>query len=250
MNEDRAAMWKNIATGLAGAVVIYAIPFTRFVFSALVTLFHELGHAVAGWVMGYPSIPAFDFVYGGGLTHHGEFRRSVAIAVAIVFAWFAWQFREHHKILAIIGAAFVVWLYFVTREWRREIIFASAGHVGELVLAGIFFYRALTHGALDAFVGFFVQIHSTLFAWRLLSDSAFLDLYREGKGGALMNDLEVIALNLQIWTGFWPGIEGVARVLLVLSLVPLLVLSAAVRARRTATPVPRRVPRRAPASSR
>ena len=244
-------MWKNIAAGFAAAVVVYAIPFLRAVFSALVTLFHELGHAVAGWLMGYPSLPAFDFVYGGGLTHHGEFRRSVAIAIAVVFAYFAWQFRENRKILAVIGAVFLVWLLFVTREWRREIVFASAGHIGELVLAGIFFHRSLSGRALDAFVAFFVQIHSTLFAWRLLHDDAFLGWYREGKGGALMNDLEVIALNLHIWTGWSPGIDGVARTLFVLSLaVPLIVFSVAVRARRTATPAPPRAPRRAPASSR
>jgi hypothetical protein len=218
--------------GLAAAIVVYWIPFTRFVFSAIVTLFHELGHAVMGWLMGYPSIPAFDFVYGGGLTPHGEFRRSIVIAIAVVFAYLAWLFRENRKSLMIIGAIFLVWLFFVTREWRRETIFAAAGHGGELILAGIFFYKALSgtgwrhpefERPLGAFVAFFVQINTTLFAWRLLHDAAFLDWYREGKGGALMHDLEVIALNLQIWLGITPGIEGAARGLLAFSVLPTVV---------------------------
>ena len=58
------------------------------------------------------------------------------------------------------------------------------------------------------------------FAWKLTHDPGFLAWYRGGKGGALMNDLEVIALDLQIWLGVQPGIEGVARALLLFSFVP------------------------------
>jgi len=36
-----------------------------------------------------------------------------------------------------------------------------------------------------------------MFAMRLRSDVDFLAWYREGKGGALMNDLEVVALDLK-----------------------------------------------------
>jgi hypothetical protein len=227
-----AGEWKILGFGFVAAIIVYWLPFTRFVFSAMVTLFHELGHAVAGWLMGYPSVPAFDFVYGGGLTPHGEFQKAIAIVIALGFAYLGWLFRENRKSMAIIGALFLVWLYFVTREWRREIVFAAAGHLGELILAGIFFYKALAgtgwrapeiERPLGAFVAFFVQIHTILFAWRLLDDPSFFDWYRQGKGGALMNDLEVIALNLQIWLGLTPGIEGVARALLVFSVAPMIV---------------------------
>lgn len=226
------AEWKVLGSGLAMAIVVYALPFTRFIFSTLVTLFHELGHAIAGWLMGYPSIPAFDFVYGGGLTPHGAFQTPIAVAIAAAFAYAGWLFRENRKSMAIIGALFLLWLCCITREWRREIVFAAAGHAGELILAGIFFYKALAgvgwrdatiERPLGAFVAFFVQIHTMLFAWRLLHDPSFLDWYREGKGGALMNDLEVVALDLQIWLGLTPGIEGAARGLLLFSFVPTLV---------------------------
>jgi hypothetical protein len=223
---------KILGFGLLAAIGAYALPFTRFVFSAIVTLFHEFGHAVAGWLLGYASIPAFDFVYGGGLTHHGPFRLSIAVAVGCGFAYLAWLFRENKKTVAIVAALFAFWLLLVTREWRREIAFASAGHLTEFILAGILFYKALAgvgwrapdfERPLGAFVAFFVQIHSTLFAWRLIHDSDFLDWYRKGKGGALMNDLEVVALNLQIWLGYAPQIEGVAKMLLVFSVLPTVV---------------------------
>ena len=51
-------------------------------------------------------------------------------------------------------------------------------------------------------------------------DAAYLEWYREGKGGAMMNDLEVIALDIKIWTGIALDIEHVAGWLLALSLLP------------------------------
>lgn len=215
--------------GLGLAILAYAIPFTRFVFSALVTLFHELGHAVMGWLMGHPSLPAFDFVYGGGFTHMGQFRIVIATATAIGFAYLLWLFRENRRSMTIVGVVLAVWLLFVTREWRRELAISSAGHLAEFVMAAIFFYKALAgvgwknpglERPLGAFVAFFVQIHSTAFAWRLITDPVFMDWYREGKGGALMNDLEIIALDLQIYLNLNPGIIGVARMLLLFSVMP------------------------------
>ena len=223
---------KIMGFGLLAAIGVYALPFTRFVFSAIVTLFHEFGHAVAGWLLGYPSIPAFDFVYGGGMTHHGAFRMSIAVAVACGFAYLGWLFRENKKAIAIIVVIFLAWLFLVTREWRREIAFASAGHLAEFILAGILFYKSLAgvgwrapdfERPLGAFVAFFVQIHSTLFAWRLIHDQEFLDWYRQGKGGALMNDLEAVALELQIRLGIAPQIEGVAKMLIVFSVLPTII---------------------------
>lgn len=223
---------KIMGFGLLAAIGVYAFPLTRFIFSAIVTLFHEFGHAVAGWLLGYPSIPAFDFVYGGGLTHYGQFRLSIAVLVGCGFAYLAWLFRENKKSLGIVIALSIVWLFFVTAGWRREIACASAGHLVEFILAGIFFYKALAgvgwrapefERPIGAFVAFFVQIHSTLFAWRLITDSTFLDWYRQGKGGALMNDLEVVSVDLRIAFGYGPSIEGVAKMLLLFSVLPTIV---------------------------
>src|SRR5688500_2903338 len=111
---------KILGIGLAMAIVAYAIPFTRFVFSAMVTLFHELGHAIAGWLLGHPSLPAFDFVYGGGFTHMGQFRLPIAIAIGLGFAYLLWLFRENRRAMIIIAVVPAVWLLIVTSESRRE----------------------------------------------------------------------------------------------------------------------------------
>ncbi|MCU1246030.1 MAG: hypothetical protein JWN02_1940 [Acidobacteria bacterium] len=223
---------KVLGIGLGLAIVVYALPLTRFVFSALVTLFHELGHAVVGWLLGYPSLPAFDFVYGGGFTPRGEFQVAIALAIAAGFGYALWLFRENRTSMMLIGSVFLLWLFVVSSEWRRLIVIAGAGHAFEFILAGILFYQALAgvgwkipeiERPLGAFVAFFVQIHSMLFAWRLTRDPDFLAWYREGKGGALMNDLEVVALDLHIHTPLDPGIIGTARLLLLFSLLPIVV---------------------------
>ncbi|HEX2833844.1 MAG TPA: M50 family metallopeptidase [Thermoanaerobaculia bacterium] len=223
---------RMLAIAFVVALVVYLVPFTRFVLSALVTLFHEFGHAVMGWILGYPSLPAFDLVYGGGFTHQGTFKLPIAILVAGIFGYIAWLNRDNRRGLIVIGIVAAVWLLFVTREWRRELAIASAGHLAEFVLAGVMLYKSITgegwrnpdvERPLGAFIAFFVQIHSTHFAWKLIHDTGFLEWYREGKGGAIMNDLEVVALDLQIWLGWQPQIEGVAKGLLFFSLVPLVI---------------------------
>ena len=223
---------KILGFGFVAAVIVYAIPFTRFVFSAMVTLFHETGHAVIGWLLGYPSLPAFDFVYGGGITTHGAFRLPIAFGVAIGFGYLVWLFRENRTTAALIVGLFLIWLFFVSAEWRRDIAFSAAGHLSEYVLAGIFFYQALAgigwrspdvERPLGAFVAFFVQINCMAFAWRLMHDPSYLAWYREGKGGMLMNDLESIALDLHIHTSFNPGIIGVTRFLFLFGFLPITV---------------------------
>lgn len=220
----------TLAAGLIASVAVYALPFTRMVFSLIVTLFHEFGHAVAGWLLGFPSLPAFDFVYGGGWTHYGNFHPSIAAAVAAIFAYGIWLFRENKRSAIGIGVLLLLWLMAVTGEWRRELVVAAAGHTAEFVLAGIFFYMALSgvglripevERPLAAFVAFFVQIHSMGFAWRLMHDADFLDWYREGKGGAVMNDLEVVSLDLNIYAKMQTTIPGVARGLFLFSLIPI-----------------------------
>ena len=221
--------WKLLAAGLVAAAVAHAFPFLRFVLSPLVTLLHEFGHAVAAWLLGCPAIPAFDFVYGGGVTHHEYFKLPLGILIGAVWAWLLWTFRRNPRTLVLIGICAVVWLVAISSEWRRQVVISSMGHGGELILAGMLLYMALSgvgwripeiERPLGAFAAFFVQIQTMHFAWQLRNDAAFLASYRQGKGGAMMNDLEVIALDIKIWTGLSLDIEQVAGWLLAFSLVP------------------------------
>lgn len=218
-----------IGAGAGTALLAYLFPLTRFILTALVTLFHETGHAVAGWLMGHPSLPSFDFVYGGGLTNYGQRQPAIVILVGLAFIAAGRFLRARPRSLMFVAALAAVWLFFVSAEWRREFLMASAGHLSEFILAAVFFYQAISgHGLrrpelerpLAGFAAFFVAIHSIAFARRLRNDPEVLSRYREGKGGMLMNDLESVALDLKIHLGWDTSIESTAGWLLLFSAVP------------------------------
>jgi membrane protein CcdC involved in cytochrome C biogenesis len=218
-NPREAGPWRLLAAGLIAALIAHAIPFIQFILTPLVTLFHEFGHAAAAWLLGCPAIPAFDFVYGGGITQHQSFQLPLAIFIAAGWGWLGWTFRRNPRTLAVLGVCAGAWLLAVSSEWRRELVIASMGHLGELMLAGSLLYMALAgvgwrireiERPLGAFAASFVLIQTARFAWRLRHDAAYLAEYREGKGGSLMSDLEVVALDIKIWTGVSMEIPEVA----------------------------------------
>lgn len=218
-----------IGGGTLAAVLVYIMPLVGSLLRSLVTLFHEVGHAVAGWLLGYPSVPAFDLVYGGGFTHQGTWRIAIVLLLAGGFAYLLWLFRENRRAVVLIVSVMVVWLFFVSAEWRRELLIGAAGHLSEFILAAIFFYKALSGTGLRnpeierpvaAFIAAFVTINSVGFAQRLRSDAEFVAWYREGKGGMLMNDLESVALDLKIHFGWDMTVERVATWLLIFSVLP------------------------------
>ena len=223
-----AGAWKLLAGGLVAALVAHSVPPIHFIFGPLVTLLHEFGHAATAWLLGCPAVPAFDFVYGGGITQHHDFQLPLGLLVGGGWVWLGWTFRRNPRTLAAIGLCAGVWLVAVSSEWRRELVISSMGHVGELILAGALLCMALSgvgwrrpefERPLGAFAAVFVNLQTLRFAWRLRHDAAFLAEYGEGKGGALMNDLEVIALDLKIWTGASIDVREVAGWLVFLALV-------------------------------
>jgi len=221
---------KILIFGAIAAAVAQFFWVTRAALGALKTLFHEIGHALVAWLLGHPSIPAFDFMFGGGLTHYGEFHVSLALAVGAGILYLGWRLRRNTAAATAVGVVFLVWLVLVTKAWRRETAMASAGVIFELVLAAVFLYMAIAavgwrapeiERPLAVMIAFFMQFSSWIFALDLIRDSDFLEIYKQGKGGALMNDLEVIALNLRIYLGIEATIPGLAKLLLLFSFVPL-----------------------------
>jgi len=226
----RPGDFKIVATGFALAVLAYAIPFIRFILHPLTTLVHELGHTVAGWLFGYPSIPSFDFVYGGGITPHGAHQIAIALAVAAGFAYLGYFFRGSPRLVALIGGCFLVWLFIEASEWRRLFVMEAAGHASECIFAGIFFWMAISgigwrmpevERPLGAFVAFMLQFNMINFCLDLMHDPDYLEVYRQGKGGMLMHDVDAMSADLTIHTGWHPSIETLARCYLVFAFVPM-----------------------------
>ncbi len=200
---DRGPALRALGIGAVLAVVVSALPFARFVFSYLIVLIHELGHALCYWLFGYPAVPAFDFVHGGGITVHQQ--RSVAL---LVLAWallgvLVWLYRGNRLAVKVFGALAVLHVLLVLTGLDAWVGLAG-GHGFELLFAGIFLYRATTGTAIKtpaerplyAACGFFLLFQMIAFAGRLVTNASARGDYRSAKGGALAMDLDRIAHEL------------------------------------------------------
>jgi len=193
---------RALAAGPAAGLALYALPFTRFLLRYLATLVHELGHAAVGWAFGYPSIPAFDFMYGGGVTMLDQRNTGVLIVVYAGFAGLGWWFWRRGAQVALAILALGVAVYSMAAFTPgHEALFLAAGHASELLFAGIFLYRALSGSAcrtpgerpLYGAVATFLLLNAAGFAWRLMTDHGFRVDYEEAKGGGRWMDFSRLA---------------------------------------------------------
>src|SRR5262249_21436063 len=151
----------------------------RFVFHTLITLVHELGHAVASWAFGIPAIPSFDFVYGGGVTVSQGRSTGLMVLIYLALAALAYRIRDNRGYLIAL-LAWVCAYTLAAFTAAHEAIEVAMGHGSELIFAGIFLYRALTGAScrvegerpLYASCGFFILLNDAMFAVSLLTSKA------------------------------------------------------------------------------
>ncbi len=194
--------WFVLTAGLAIAAVVFAIPILKHIFGTLMVLVHEMGHMIFGWVFGYPSLPAFDLVYGGGITLHTARSTLLLIVIYVLLGFLIFSFRRNTSavILLLIVTAIHV-LFTVTRLHETTILFM--GHGTELLIAGIFFYRALSGAAVVHFVerplyaaiAFFILFSDLSFAYRLMTSPFARAEYADAKGGGHWMDFSRIAID-------------------------------------------------------
>lgn len=201
--------WVTLAWGLGIALLVFVIPriFCGFfsawlgsTFAALMTLIHEAGHSVFGWLFGYPSLPAFDFMYGGGVALH--IGRSWLLVAAVYAALVALIYLARGNALTVCLLVLFGLVHAVLAFTEgHQVIILFMGHGTELIIAALFIYRALSGSAvvheverpLYAAIGFWITLYDLAFAWSLItSESARFD-YGEAKGGGHWMDFDRIA---------------------------------------------------------
>ncbi len=217
-----AAGWVAFGIGLGLALLTEILPFLRVLVGYFVVLVHELGHALTGWLFGYPSVPAFDFTYGGGITSHQEQMPLLLLASYAGFAFLLWVFRANRISLGLIGGIALVYTALLLTS-GANIVMIAMGHGAELIFAALFIHRAVSGNAchlaserpLYAWIGFHIVFHDLRFAFGLVTNAFQREMYVEAKGGGHWMDFSRLANEF-----LGVSLETVAGAFLVLSLLP------------------------------
>ena len=204
---DRPGL-EALLAGTFLAVLVSLLRQVTFFLSYFITLVHELGHAFAAWLFGYAAVPAFDFLYGGGVTMQLESRfLLMVLAIWGSIGWLFWRCRRNAETMRWLLAALVGYClaYFTP---LHEMLAVAMGHGFELLFAALFLYRGLSgegcrysiERPLYVMLAVFTVLQGMHFSWQLLFDADFRSLYLAGKGGVIDNDFVRLARD------YWGGI--------------------------------------------
>jgi hypothetical protein len=214
------------AAGLFLSLLLIASEQLSFFFSYLITVVHELGHTACAWFFGYPAIPAFDFMFGGGITMHGDRYMIIVWLIYLGIGGLAYFYRRNRLTSRFLLGLIIAYTIFAFTA-IHNMLFVIMGHGFELLFAGIFLYRALSgfgcrhaiEQPLYGMVGFFIVFYDVRFTWGLIADPIARAVYEQGKGGLLDNDLVRLARDY-----FHVDLSAIAWIFLICSaLIPSLI---------------------------
>lgn len=191
--------WISLCIGPALAVILIFIPFTKWTLGYFSILVHEFGHTFFYWLFGYPAIPSFDFSHGGGITLGLARNIWLFVGLQLLLIPIAISAFKRKLYAIIFVAVVIVWLCLAYTSSHLTVI-VYMGHGMELLIAGIFIYRATTGVALEreyerpiyATLAFYLIIDNIIFSINLISNQSFRYLY-ENDVRQLVNDFKYIA---------------------------------------------------------
>jgi len=194
--------WRYLTIGVVVGLLFIISDFwlVNASLGVLITLVHEMGHTAMAWLFGYPALPAFDFVHGGGMTINFDRHNGILLFLYALFIYAIYYYRDNRTtLLIILGLGCVHTLFAYTR--LGEIFTLFMGHGTELVIAGVFIYRAMTSTSIVheierpmySSIGFYIVFHDISFAWKLMQDSGYRVEYEAQKGGYHFGDFSRIA---------------------------------------------------------
>jgi hypothetical protein len=192
--------------------VLY-IPYTGLDYMRI--FFHELGHCVTFWLFGYPSVPMFDFEYGGGVTYPVMGR--IWIVQGGVFAAMAAGLyylcrpdgfffnNERYPLLALMIALVILHLSLAFNQGHQVLIYFM-GYGAEIIMAVFCMARAVLkltlYGAFERYLnmifGLFVIGSNLALLSGLLTSDIVRDAYSQQKGQELAGDFDQIAALLAV----------------------------------------------------
>jgi len=210
-----------LGLGAVAALVFTLTPLLKYMGWFLASLVHEMGHCAAAWAVGCPAFPAIR-LDGHAAAVHGDQSTIFALGIWVGLGFFTWRRRDNRSVLVAGGAATLVYplLAFTgVREW----IFLLAGHLGELAIAGVFFWRAFVGGftrsraerVAYAACAWYLLAANIWLSGGLLFDEGVRQWYRGSGSFGLVNDYLRLAGSLHV------GLSAVAFTMLLVSLAVL-----------------------------
>lgn len=170
----------------------------------MLTFFHEIGHSLTMWLLGYPALPQFDFEHGGGLSRAWE-RSWIVLGTlwmgAMAYAAYLYQHLYYRGLLMLaVGVALHVLCVF-TR--LGDILISFMGQGTEVLIGSFCMLRAFwnttekSRGAIERWLNMVFGIYAILSNTILAAGLMFSDISRRAyamqKGGHLLGDLDRIA---------------------------------------------------------
>jgi hypothetical protein len=225
IHPDEPAAWHRCMPSgawcwLAGALLgflLMKVPVLNFMGWFMGALFHELGHCGAAWLTGCWALPAVG-IQGHAMAVHGEQKLGLGILLLLLTsagcACLWWQGWRKTALLATILVLLQGTAVFFSAV--RDPLILAAGHLGELVFAAVFLWRAWTGEFVEspierpvyAAFGFCILFENLrLFLGLMISSGARLVYHGNGSFG-LENDLIRIArdhlgIPLEVTTVFF-----------------------------------------------
>lgn len=169
------------------------------------TFFHEIGHTLAGWFYGTPTIPMFDFVHGGGWAWSplGQVIPLLVVMWGLAGYGFFVTFRDWPWIRVGLAVALLFNLVTAFNDWHANVI-DFMGPALEPLAGAAFLYRALYNLAprgggerfMNAMFGFAMPLHSLINGWGLMHNTMVRHLYWTQKDAQGSGDFDKIADRL------------------------------------------------------
>jgi hypothetical protein len=153
---------------------------------------HEFGHAVCAWATGYPALPTFDIINGGGITMISDSRSFVVLLPIIFFLAFATYKWYGYMGTSALWAAAPLWIIYALFSfsgpmWR--FLINSSGHASEILIGTVCIYFGFStakfnrprHEKIILFtLGSNILVNAAKFAISL-SDAGFVSDYVESE---------------------------------------------------------------------
>lgn len=212
--EDRPLVYLGL--GAVAAVAFTLTPLLKYMGWFLASLVHEAGHCAAAWAVGCPSIPAIR-LDGHAAAVHGDQSKVFAACVLVALGIYAW--RKRSIPLGALALLYPLLAFTGARDW----VFLLAGHLSELAIGGVFFWRALVGGFTEtraervayAACAWYLVIANIWLAGGLIFSEGVRQWYRGSGSFGLTNDYLRLANSLHV------GVGVVAFFMLLVSLAAL-----------------------------